>query len=430
MSGIKDVYVSMTRTERDSLIRNARVAQENAEQAAYRQRQAQNALNQANNKINSLNNTLNSEIQGLHSEINRMAREQNARLSQQANSFNRKIEELRSQMDSNKKELEDAISNIQDSIQAKEQNHCKIAEFWISQTEAFFKDIEQYRHELFAPNQLSLYRMQLNQVQSDMQVAAYESAISTSRNIFNQTVQLKERIVQAEIEWSHYYSQLQDILAEVKSDINFSRTMQFTIPTEEGDCTIDANIDYWTNDGLKYVIALVDRIDERLLHSEELSTNELISMIKELKNYKEQIKLLQERAKTAIISSQMRADIAGTMTDALMGAGWTCSGYTYEESEEKQPLHIKFADGNGNEIVAIISPDEMSENLANNLAINFFDPYNNDESLRGLWIDSIKNTLKETGLDVGQAVCRPGYEVKASDNEAIRNLEQTARKSN
>lgn len=428
MSGIKDIYVTMTRNERDRLIRNAAVAQQNAQQAAYRQQQTQNALNNANSQLAALNRTLNSEIKGLNADIRQMAREQNERLARQASSFNQTIDELKLQIEDSRRELENAIAQVQENIMAKERDHKSIAEFWISQTQAFFEDIEQFRHELFTPNQLNFLRSQLNQVNADMEHESYQSAIATSRNLFNQAAQLKETVVNKEIEWSRYYTQLQNTLADVKADINYKQTLQFIIPTEDGECTIDANIDYWTNGGLSHICELVNGVEERLENVQDISTAELISIIQELQRYSEQIRLVQERAKSGIISSQLRADMAGTMADALAGAGWQCTGYTYEESEENKPLHIKFEDGNGNEIVAVISPDEMDENLANRLAVNFFDPYNNDESLRGIWIDSIKETLSETGLDVGKPVCRRGYEEKASDDTAIRDIEATARK--
>ena len=101
---------------------------------------------------------------------------------------------------------------------------------------------------------------------------------------------------------------------------------------------------------------------------------------------------------------------------------------SYEGEECNKPLHIKFEDGNGNEIVAVISPDKVNDTLANSLAINFFDPYNNDESMRGIWVDSIKSTLDEAGHNAGTPTCREGYEVKATENEQIRDIEKTRQK--
>lgn len=428
MSGIKDVYVTITQSERNRLISTAKIACETAAQAQYRQQQTQKALNDANAKAAELSRVLNAEISGLNSEIKKMAQEQNRRLKCQADGFNRTIEEIKNQMEQDKLELQNAIKEVQESLDAKEQSHKQMAEFWLEQVSAFIDDIANYRHELFAPNQLNLLRSQLALIGQDMEGEAYQSAISSGRSLFERTANLKDIVVNAEVEWSHYYNELLKLLAQVKSDINYSNDMKFVIETENGDEEIDSQIDYWTEGGLKAIATVVQEIDERIQDAENISTEELVAMIAELKRNSEQIREVQCKAKEALIASQLRADMAGTMADALAGAGWECTGYTYEGDECNKPLHIKFEDGNGNEIVAIISPDKVNDTLANNLAINFFDPYNNDESMRGIWVDSIKSTLDEAGLNAGTPTCREGYEVKSSDNEQIRNIEETKRR--
>ena len=74
------------------------------------------------------------------------------------------------------------------------------------------------------------------------------------------------------------------------------------------------------------------------------------------------------------------------------------------------------------------SPQQLQNALGTNMEINFFDPYNNDENIRGVWVDGIIESLRRNGLDVGKPVTRPGYEVRQSDNEAIRDLAATARR--
>ena len=122
----------------------------------------------------------------------------------------------------------------------------------------------------------------------------------------------------------------------------------------------------------------------------------------------------------------MRAEIAGNLADQLQQSGWEFVGYTYEGEEMNAPLHVKLRDMSGNEIVAVISPQQLQNALGTNMEINFFDPYNNDENIRGVWVDGIIESLRRNGLDVGKPVTRPGYEVRQSDNEAIRDLAATA----
>jgi len=427
MSGIKDVRVTMTRMERDRMINEARRSNLTAQQAEQRAITTQNALNAANRQMENLNRTLSKEIHGLHYDLRNMAQEQNRRLAQQSQHFEGMVSDLKVQMEQDKKELQSSINNIQAGIEAKESNHRTIAEFWASQSQVFFTDIEQYRHEIFAPGQLEKLKGQLVQINHDMQNEAYQAAIASARNVFYQAVELKENIVNSEIEWSHHNKEFLQSLANAKSDLDYYQTMQFTFKTDKGDETTDANIDYWTNGGLSESADALAQVEQKAEDRDRFQTRELISMTESLGEISEQMETAEQKAKEAFISSQMRAEMANKLIHALSDCGWSCDGVTYEGEEHREPVHVKLSDGMGNEIVAVIAPEQMD--MSNNLEINFFDPNNNDEAQRQIWIGNIQNSLKESGLGVSAPTCREGFENQASNNDALRDICATAAKS-
>ncbi len=424
MSGKKDVQVRMTREQRDRLITATRQALETAQQLQQREELRQSAQELANSSISLITNLLQQQVNGLHDDLRSMAAEQNRRLTRLANDYARNIEELRKQREKDRAELQAGL----DAIKERDRNHREQAQFWISQAEVFFADIEQYRHELFTPNQLSRLRSHLAQVQQDMQSEAYQSAISSARNVFNQAVDLKERVVQAEIEWAHYHTQLQQAFADLRSELYYHQTMQFIIDTDAGEEHLDAQIDYWSGGMITTIASVVNQIAEVMAQINEVPTAELVSLLERIKELRQLMDKARERAKEALISSQMRAEMASTMAEHLQMAGWEFVGYTYEGNEMNAALHIKFRDNMGNEIVTVISPQDFLGELYNNMQVNFFDPYNNDESMRGIWVDGILESLRGVGLNVGKPVTQPGFEIRQSDNEALRDLDQTAAK--
>ena len=424
MSGKKDVQVRMTREQRDRLITATRQALESAMQLQQREELRQSAQELANSSISLITNLLQQQVNGLHDDLRAMAAEQNRRLSRLANEYARNIEELRKQREKDRAELQAGL----DAIKERDQSHREQALFWVSQAEVFFSDVEQYRHELFTPNQLSRLRTHLAQVQQDIQSEAYQSAIASARNVFNQAVDLKERVVQAEIEWAHYHTQLQQAFADLRSELYYHQTMQFIIDTDAGEERLDARIDYWSGGLLSSIASVVDQISEVMAQINDVPTAELIAMLERIKELRDLLDKARERAKEALISSQMRAEMASTMAEHLQMAGWEFVGYTYEGNEMNAALHIKFRDNMGNEIVTVISPQDFLGELCNNMQVNFFDPYNNDENMRGIWVDGILESLRSVGLNVGKPVTQPGFEVRQSDNDAIRDLEQTAAK--
>jgi len=427
MSGIKDVTVTMTRSERDRLINNARCAEETVEQLRQRQRTTENALNYANAQFNNLNQKLNREIAGLSDEMRQMSNEQNRRLREQAASFKDAMTDLKvnleTQMERNRQSLQNAINNVQANIQAKENNHRKQAEFWVNQTEIFFKDIEQYRHDLFTPNRLQKLKNELAQTSSDMRSEAFQSAISSARNVFNQAAELKEIVVSAEMEWNFYYKKFQEALAKARSDLNYHKTMQFTFETEYEP--VEANINYWTDNSLDRIEGKLVQIEQNAQKPNEISTDKLKEMTSDIKQINNEMEIAEAKAKEAVISSQFRAEMASKLGETLIAQGWTCDDSAYEGENYNGKIHVKLSDIKGNEIVAVIAPDE---NMANHIEINFFNK-DNDEGFRQTQLKSIQNSLKEnSGLNIGEPVCRKGYETKISDNYAIKDIRATAAK--
>ena len=468
MSGKKDVTVTISSSERDRLVNSARAAAESVQQSQRREQQAQNALNVANTKLDALNRTLNNEISGLHSDMRSLANEQNRRLREQAaaverqikeqtaaqdrklqnqtDAFNRSIGDVKRQMESqrvalqtsinevrqrseeNRRELQSSIEEINARINAKEQNHRNIANFWIEQTQAYFNDIAQYRHDMFTPGQLAKLRSRLDLMRSDLQTGAFQAAIASARAVFNDAVDLKEEVVNAETEWNYYHSLFQQALAGTKSNLSYYQSMQFTFAAEDGEETVDAQINYWTDNALIGVGEALSKIEQQERQIDKVPKDGLIELTDSLAQLNSQMELAASRAKEALISSQIRSEMANTLIQALTERGWECDGVTYECNEQTEPVHVKLSDGMGNEIVAVITPDKDSDDMTNQLEINFFDPQSNDEEMRQTCISSINNGLKESGVNVGTPVCREGFEVKPSDNITLRDIEATARR--
>ena len=214
--------------------------------------------------------------------------------------------------------------------------------------------------------------------------------------------------------------------ADMRSNLYYHQTMQFTIETDAGEETIDASIDYWTDGALTAIAEVVAQIESITEHMDRVSTAELVQLLNNVQNLNQQLANACQRAKDCLICSQMRAEISGNLADQLQQSGWEFVDYTYEGEEMNAPLHVKLRDMSGNEIVAIISQQQLQNAIGTNMEINFFDPYNNDANIRGVWVDGIIESLRRSGLDVGKPIVRPGYEVRQSDNEAIRDLEATA----
>ena len=449
MSGIKDVPVKIMKSEWDRMVNNARCVEETNAQLMKRQKKAENAINAANERAANLERTLNQEINGLNEEMRQMAREQNRRFSEQANEFNSKIQkqaadfngklenqkrelqssinEVSQQAEKNRQVLQNQINVISSKIEAKEKNAKKLAEFWISQTQAYINDIKQYRHEMFTPGQLERLEGKLKQMLSDINNGMYEAAISTARGLFNDAVDLKEAVLNAETEWLYYHGLFQKVLADTEANLDYRKSMQFTFATEDGNETVDANINYWTENALDLIEEKFAQIKQKASKPNEISIDKLKEMTEALGHINDEMEITEAKAKEALISSQFRAEIASKLVEVLKKQCWECKedDIAYEGGDYNEKVHVKLSDIKGNEIVAVITPDG---NMANNVELNFFN-IDNDEGFRQTQLESLQKSLKEGGdLEIGAPVCRKGYEEKNSDNHAIKNIQATAAK--
>ena len=443
MSGIKEMTVTMTQTERDRLYNNVRISNETIAQAQRREQEARNALIVAQKQTATLQSRMDNEISGLHSTIkvmseeqNKRIKEQNERMNEQAVSFNisindlkkqmkRNNDELKRQMNKNKKELSNYIEKVRKDIEKKEKSKEKIANLWISQAKAFFKDIEKSRHDLFTPGELRELELQLERTTTDMKNQMYESATSDSREVFYKAFKLKDVIANAEMEWSEQFKLYQYMLSTVKSNISSSYEKDFIFNTDSGEKSVDANINYWTNGELNKMRDVVKEIIKQGKEPDKMSTALLKDMTDNLEQINTEVMRLEEKAKEELIASQKRGEMANHLIEVFDAKGWSAKGVTYEGDEQNNPVYVKMSDGCENEFVVVISPDRENANgngvLGNTIEINHFNE-SNDLTLNGILISDIAHSMNDNGLKVGSPICREGYMDKTSDNHTARDL--------
>ena len=114
MSGIKDVQIRITRTQRDQLITATRQALETAQQLQQRAELRQSAQELSDASISLITNLLQQQVNDLHDEVRTMAESQNRRLTNLANDYARSIDELRRQRERDRAELQISLNNLKE----------------------------------------------------------------------------------------------------------------------------------------------------------------------------------------------------------------------------------------------------------------------------------------------------------------------------
>ena len=446
MSGIKETYVQLTTTQRDTMLRQCREAQEAAaRERAERERQVAEAQREANERVVTLSNQFNTQIAGLSNEMRVIERKQNeafsnaltkqgADIRNEMRETERKQNEafrsalakqgadIRREMQQQQQELTQMIGNIEREINAKEQGQKQRAEFWVSQAEAYIKEIDNYRHDLFTPHKLQMLRTRIQQTLSNINAGDYQAAIATAQETFNGAVVLRSDVVIAQLEWERYYEELSMRVAELASAVNATKLLEWQI----GEETVRARVDYWTNGRLGELERRFAEVQQIVRDPGNATSDELVSLVTEVYDMSGNLSSITTQAKEGLMLSAYRADMVNEIAAAMKQEGWEINEYGYKGGEEKDELHAKITDVNGNEMVVIVAPQQNDDGraLGNKLELNFFNDREYDMSNVENANRYVRHVLRENGIDVN-LTCVGGFENKPSNRREIREVKQT-----
>jgi len=430
MSGRKyDPVVRITQSQWDAMNSQCRQAQDTAaNERRERERQVAQAQRDAQQRMAALQNQFTSQIRGLSNEMREIERKQNEAFT---NALQRQGAELRREIQQQRTELTNMINSVQQRIEAKEQNHRQIAEFWATQADAYIKEIDNYRHDLFTPGKLESLRRTLQQMQGDIKAEAYQSAISAARAAFNDAVTLRAEVIAAEIEWENALRRLTERAAYINSCINDAKLSEVTMCEER----VQARVDFWTNGALTALENQFKPIQQIIKNPVNVTTDELVSACTALDDMRDRSfpnpdsqgnvtgGIINE-ARERLLLSAYRADMVNEIATVMHNEGWHVENSGYRGDDQRDELHAKIVDNNGNEMIVIVSPSAKNGALENSLRFDFFNDTEINMDTTEQVRRQITQRLNSSGIQTNLQ-CVPGYENRLSDNQEIRNIEQT-----
>jgi len=356
-------------------------------------------------------------------------------LTQKLNAFkqdtNEKIKNVRTQMIQEiiqtKVEFNQKIHDLTATIQYKENMQYEKAKDWMDMCKCLIETIKTTRHQFFEPNRLDRLIQKYNRITNHAQSYAYQAMIASGMELFDELTSLSDDIHLAEMNWHDHLFLLQDQTSDMITSFNELKQLTYDFQQPNGTKTIEANVDYWSNQKLSL-------IREEIYHLlDELDTKGTSITLEQIKDFhqKERIMMakldqIAEEAKDNLLLSQSRFETAQRIDQTMQTMGYHVVDYTYENNDSRKPLYMKLADGLGNEMVVSLSPEES---LADSylLHIDFFNK-ENDEQFFSQSTHCIYDQLKSDGIDIELPKTTPGYERKSSDRHELKDIEQLRRK--
>jgi hypothetical protein len=431
MSGEKcDPNVTVSRTQWNTMNNQVRQTQEALANARKeRDQQVAAAQQEGRQRSEALQRQFTRDIVGLSDEMREVERRQNQAFT---NALVRQGAELRHELQEQKTELTGMINAIEQRMTSRDQNQRQIAESWAREAVAFINEIDNYRHDLFTPGKLEDIRQALQDMQNDINVEAYQAAITTARNAFRDAVNLRADVIAAEIEWQRAYRVLSERAAYINSCINDAKLLEFAFGSE----TVSARVDFWTNGALTELENQFRPVQQIVSDPNNTSIDDLVRACTNLDDMRDRsfpnpdadgnvTGGIVNAAKERLLLSGFRADMVNDIAAAMDNEGWRVSESGYRNNDERDELHVKIEDGTGNEMIVIVAPT-VNQNgaLANSLSLDFFNDTQINLDYTDTIVENVRRMLHENGI-VTNMRCTPNTENSQSNRQEIRNVRQT-----
>ena len=443
MSGQKVSYARITTTEYNRLMRSASVA-ENMEhkikkELNKRQVNLQSKFdaqikitNQRNKKQEKIVANLNSSIKNMEQGFQSQYREQAQRHKRDINNLDRKIDsevnyihqkldmqrqEYKMLIDEQSKILTTQIKSIEKSIKKKEQKQKDQAREWLKNAKDALALVDTYNHQKFTPNEYNNLQQKIELVESNIQNGNYE--ISNSQNIWMDAYKLRAKLEELENEWNSYLEASLSSNAELLATCEAQKVVQLAFDTEEETNSLEVDIDYWCNGELSHLKSKALEQQKLLESAENLEVKDFKKILEDSNILKEEVLALTQKAKEAIILSQLRSDMASDIVDSLDDSGFQLVDSCFEGEDERKAIHLKLENISGDEVVTIITP---VENRENRLDIHFFD--DNDESFKQTRLQSMIKRLNDNDVECQAPKCAKGTESHQRGDESVRDFDK------
>jgi hypothetical protein len=448
MSGEKDAIVNLHQSEYNRMMNACRRVDNVESEVQSQLAQASGALrHELNCRLSALNrrhDNLERHLSSMSDEVQRVESDLNRQIWEQSRQFQQSISALGQEMASQRREYlhliqqqgerfdralqaqENKIQAIQNALAQKEMSEKQQASQWIQDTERYIAMIDrEYRHEKFKPGALQQIQAEFALTQGNYNQGYYQAAIATAQASYLSASKLRLELERLELEWEACLEAAKQGATETLALCEAQQACRFTFDTDAGAEEVAGEIDFWTQGALSRLRETVKAELVRLGAPETLTLEQLKQAIEQSEQWRNQCLDLTDKAKEALIASQLRNNIGQTIESALEQAGWELVDSTYHGRDFRHAVHIKLQNPQGDEIVAIISPEQAEGNvIRNKLNIAFFDRSTNDEAFRQARLKALTNALQEDGLDISQPQCKPGTENQPAQDAGKLNFQE------
>ena len=250
------------------------------------------------------------EVENIESRVQYQLNKQEHQLRSDFNNQMSQIKKKSKKQEANIQRLDNKIDNLIESIQAKEANKKSQALAWLDEAEDALNAIDSFRHDKFAPNEYAKLQQKYELSQLNIENEVFESSISGSQALWQEACELKVKLEQLENEWNIYFEQAVESNTKLIATCDAQTTLKLAFDVEDGSEELAVDIDYWCDGELSSLKKIALSQQNLLAHSEQMGVDDFKELIKGSTEFQKDAEALTQKAKEAIILSQLRSDMA------------------------------------------------------------------------------------------------------------------------
>lgn len=357
-----------------------------------------------------------------------LAKQEYNRLVQQtAEQFNQIVVQERQERQQQQQQFEQQLSSVAEDINQEKQRRQKIAADLLADVETIWTEINQnYQHKRFAPNRMaSLYR-QIELTKSNIQGGLPEVAITNAQQTYLALADLRLELEQKEQEALLVYNAALEEIKAAIAEAQAHQTCQVEVGEGNDVEAFDLDVNHWSNGKLAQYQQHLHQLESQLVNAAKENREQIEVIRQQIGAAQPQLTEIIEQAKLAVLGSQMRAEIADRVAEALSQLGYTLvnveTDAVYEGNDERSAYVVKVQNLAGDEVVAVINPEK--EFGTNSISINAFSESLVDETAAQQNAKAVFAALEDAGIEgVGEMLCNKQARAE------YRNLEEVKQRS-
>ena len=406
MSGQKVSYVQITENDYRRFVNASREVDTIEDRVSKQMKQReQNLRREFSNQLNSVNQRVQKQqnmIQYLSSEMQKMERD-----------FQDNLRRLDKKID----RVDFKVDSLARDIQVRESNKQNQAQEWLKNAKDILAIVDTYNHRKFLPNEYDKLVQKLTLSEVNFTNGVFESSIANSQIIWQEAMELRVKLEELENEWNEYLKAAINSNSKLLATCDAQEIVKLAFDMEDGVQELDVEIDFWCNGELTQLKNEAIKNENELKNSANITVADFKEMIKKSSELESQVVALTQKAKDAIILSQLRSDMAEDIIQALDNGGFSLKESCFMEDDQRKSIHLKMENISGDEIVTIITP---KENRENQLDIHFFG--NSNENFKQTQLKNIFDRLKKANIECTAPQCAAGTQFNNSGDEKVRDF--------